>query len=141
MIVEAMLHHRGPRIVSVPMNKSLQGTVALMRAEQVDAVVVFDRCATEGEAVLGLLTRQDIIDALADHGIAAFTMPVAKLIKGPFVICDIGEDLPSLISTMRERAAHHALVMDREQAIGLIDVSDILFFGQPAATPGDARVH
>ncbi|MCF3946782.1 CBS domain-containing protein [Acidiphilium sp. AL] len=141
MIVETMLRHRGPRIVSLSMDKTLQAAVTLMRAEQVDAVVVIDRCATEGEAVLGVLTRQDVTDAVADHGAAAFAMPVAKLIKGRLVVCDIGEELPTLIEMMRERAAQHALVMDREQAIGLIDVSDILFFGQGTAASGDARVH
>lgn len=141
MRVEAMLRHRGARLVSVPMGESLRSTVALMRSEQVDAVVVTDRCATEGEAVLGLLTRGDVIDALADHGLAAFAMPVAKLAGGRLVMCDVGETVPGLIATMRERGAGHALVMDREQAVGLIDVSDILFFWQAMAGPDHAAVH
>ena len=110
--------------------------MALMRKERVDAVAVIDRCATEGEVVLGLLTRRAVFDAMTDHGAAALSMTVAKLIGDGLVFCDIDEGLPVLITRMRERAAHHAVVMDREQAVGVIDVSDILFFNPPdAASP------
>jgi CBS domain-containing protein len=132
MSLKAMLHSRAPRVVTVPMTNSLQATITLMRTQRLDAVAVIDRCATEGEAVLGLLTRQAVFDALADHGIAALGMQVADLVGSGLVLCDIDEALPALIARMREQAAHHALVMDREQAIGVIDVSDILFFSHQA---------
>jgi CBS domain-containing protein len=86
--------------------------------------------------VLGLLTRRAVFDALTDHGLAALSMKVADLIDEGVVFCDIGEGVPVLITRMRERAAHHAVVMDREQAIGVIGLSDILFFSPAyAAAP------
>jgi signal-transduction protein with cAMP-binding, CBS, and nucleotidyltransferase domain len=124
------------RIVTVPMTNSLQSAMTLMRTERVDAVLVIDRCATEGEVVLGLLTRRAVCDALADHGVAALAMKVADL---GLVVCDVREALPALIMRMRERAAHHAVVMDREQAIGVIDVSDILFFSAADGAPSLQR--
>ncbi|HEY1858004.1 CBS domain-containing protein [Acidocella sp.] len=133
MSLTAILHARPARVVTVPMTHSLQAAMALMRKERVDAVLVNDRCATEGEVVLGLLTRRAVFDAITDHGPAALSMKVADLMDGGLVFCDIDEGLPALIARMRERAAHHVVVMDREQAIGVIDVSDILFF-----SPADA---
>lgn len=141
MTVETVLRLRGARIISVGMDRSLQAAVALMREEDVDALVVIDRCATEGDSVLGLLTRQDVTDAVADHGMDAFALPVGRLIKGRLVMCDVAEELPELISAMRERSAQYALVMDREQAIGLIGASDILFFGQDGKMHAEVRVH
>lgn len=136
MSLTAILHSRPARVVTVPMTSSLQSAMTLMRTERVDAVAVIDRCATEGEVLLGLLTRRAVFDAMTDHGAAALAMPVAKLIGDGLVFCDIDEGLPVLITRMRERAAHHAVVMDREQAVGVIDVSDILFFNPPdAASP------
>ena len=44
--------------MTVPMTNSLQSAMALMRKQRIDAVAVIDRCATEGEVVLGLLTRR-----------------------------------------------------------------------------------
>ena len=132
MSLKAMLHSRPSRVVTVPMTNSLQSAMALMRTECLDAVAVIDRCATEGEVVLGLLTRKAVFDVLVDHGTAALSMPVANLVGSGLVLCDIDEALPALIARMHERAAHHALVMDREQAIGVIDVSDILFFNHTA---------
>jgi CBS domain-containing protein len=117
------------------MTSSLQSAMTLMRSERVDAVAVIGRCATEGEVMLGLLTRRAVFDALTDHGAAALAMPVAKLIGDGSVFCDIGEGVPALTTRMHERAAHHAVVMDREQAIGVIDVSDILFFSRRMLWP------
>ena len=135
MSLSAILHSRPSRVVTVPMTNSLQSAMTLMRTERVDAVPVIDRCATEGEVVLGLLTRRAVFDALTDHGPAALAMKVADLIDDGLVFCDIGEGLPALITRMRERAAHHVVVMDREQAIGVIDVSDILFFSAADVAP------
>jgi CBS domain-containing protein len=139
MSLTAILHSRTLRVVTVPMTHSLQSAMTLMRTERVDAVPVVDRCATEGEVVLGLLTRRAVCDALADHGAAALTMKVADLIGDGLVVCDVREALPALITRMRERAAHYAVVMDREQAIGVIDVSDILFFGAADDAPSLQR--
>jgi CBS domain-containing protein len=66
-------------------------------------------------------------------------MKVADLIGDGLVVCDVREALPALIMRMRERAAHHAVVMDREQAIGVIDVSDILFFSAADGAPSLQR--
>jgi CBS domain-containing protein len=129
MIVEALLHHHHRRVVTVPMDKTLKATVALMRSQNVDAVVIMDFCATEGEAVFGVLTRQDVINAVADHGLEAFAMPVSKLRTSSPVYCDVKQGLSQLVGMMRERSARHAIVMDRDCVAGLIDASDILFSG------------
>jgi predicted transcriptional regulator len=139
MSLSAIIHARSLRVVTVPMTHSLQSVMRLMRAECVDAVPVIDHCATEGEVVLGLITRRAVCDALADHGPAALTMKVADLLEDGMVFCDVREALPSLVTRMRDRAAHHAVVMDREQAIGVINVSDILFFTATDAAPSWQR--
>lgn len=135
MIVEALLRQRDRRVVTVSMNKTLKAAATLMRSENVDAVVITDYCATEGEAVFGVLTRQDITKALADHGLEAFDRPVSKLRTTSLVYCDVKQPVPKLISMMQERAARHAVVMDRDSLVGLIDASDILFSENAATDP------
>ena len=135
MTVEVLLSQRDRRVVTVPMNKTLKATVTLMRSENVDAVVITDICATEGEAVFGVLTRQDVIDALADYGLAAFAKPVSKLKTGNLVYCDVKLPVSRLIAMMQERAARYAVVMDHDSLVGLVNVSDILFSGYAAFAP------
>ena len=93
MSLSAIIYARSLRVVTVPMTHSLQSVMRLMRAECVDAVPVIDHCATEGEVVLGLITRRAVCDALADHGPAALTMKVADLLEDGMVFCDVREAL------------------------------------------------
>lgn len=138
MRLEAVLHYSGPCHASADIKKTLQVAVDLMRAEATDAILVTDHCATEGQAVFGLLTREHVIDAIATYGMAAFAMPVFKFAKGRLVVCDKGELLSDVVALMKQRSAFHALVMDREQAIGLVAVSDILFFNHGAMAAAES---
>jgi signal-transduction protein with cAMP-binding, CBS, and nucleotidyltransferase domain len=126
MNIEALLRQRERQVVRVPMNKTLKATDLLMRSKNVDAVVVTDFCATEGEAVLGVVTRQDVDDAMANQDTASFSRPIAKLKTDKLVYCDVKEPLPDLAGMMLKRAAHFAVVMDHHSVVGLIDASEIL---------------
>lgn len=139
MKIEAILLGSTPCRTSVHMTKPLQTAVDLMRADATDAVVVTDHCATEGEAVFGLLTRQDVDDALAAHGAAALRMPIGKVAKGRFVVCDKGSLLADVISMMERNAAPHTLVMDREQLVGLLAGPDIVAFAHAPAEMSKAH--
>ena len=125
--IEGLLRQRARRVVTVRRDKTLQATVALMRQEDVDAVVIADFCATEGEGVWGVLTRQNVIEAVADRGLAAFAAPVGSLKTGGSVYCDVGHPIDDLVDRMRQRAARHAVVMDHDSVIGVIEASEILF--------------
>jgi CBS domain-containing protein len=130
MTVEALLHQRERRLVTVPINKTLKATDALMRSQDVDAVVITDFCATEGEAVLGVVTRQDVADALTGQGITKASKSIAKLKTNSLVYCDVKEPLPDLIGMMRKHSAHYAVVMDHHSVVGLIGASEVLSSGK-----------
>ena len=130
--VEALLRQRPRQVVTVPMDKTLQATVTLMRQKDVDAVVIVDFCATEGEGVWGVLSRQNVIDALADRGLAAFTAPIGSLKTSGPAYCEVKQSLDELVNAMRQRGARHAVVMDRDMVVGVIDACEILLSRHPA---------
>ncbi len=136
MNVEAILSHLGVRLVSASMAVSLQKAVELMRAENVDVLLVTDDCATEGRAVFGLLTTETVVDAVAAHGIGAYAMPISRFSGGRLVVCDFRDELTAVISMMERQSVRHVLAMDREQAVGLMSIADILPFAEDIMPAG-----
>lgn len=132
MKIKSVLGQLGQRLISISMTQPLHVAIQLMDAERVDAVLVTDHCATEGLAVLGLLTRKDADGAIKLHGRNAFAMPISRLTAARFVVCDQGEPLTIVISLIESRSADHVLVMDREQTVSLINAPDILRFSKNA---------
>ncbi len=68
MKIETILTQIAPSRVSMHMEKPLRAALKLMETEGVEVLVVTDHCATEGEAVLGLLIRSDAEEAVAARG-------------------------------------------------------------------------
>ena len=128
MNVESVLRTVGSRMVSAPMTAALRVAVERMRAEKVEAVLATDHCATEGVSVLGLVTQADVDAALRRRGKAALVEPISRSMRSRLVVCDKNESLEAAIALMRSRAARHDLVMDREQAVGIISADELASF-------------
>jgi predicted transcriptional regulator len=133
MKLETVLTQIAPCRVSMHMEKPLRAALKLMQTEGVECLVVTDHCATEGEAVLGLLARSDAEEALVAQGAAVLDSTVARFVSGRFVVCDKGEHLHDAIEMIERRAASHMLFMGRETMVGLVAHRQVRGFIQPVA--------
>ena len=133
MRIETVLTQIAPCRVSMHMEKPLRAALKLMQTEGVECLVVTDHCATEGEAVLGLLARSDAEEAVIAQGAAVLDLTVSRFVSSRFVVCDKGEYLHDAMEMIERRAASHMLIMDRETMVGLVAHRQVQGFVRPVA--------
>lgn len=125
MIIERVLSERGARLVAVRTEQPLSRALARMQTEAVDVVIVMDHCATEGMAVLGICSQCDAEEAVGKHGSKTLEIPVGAFAVGRMVVCDATDRVSDVLAELERRSVEHVLVMDREQALGVLNVSDL----------------
>ena len=74
MSIQAILYRKGSELVTVSPRASLRTAAEKLGERNVPALVVKD-----GEAVLGVISEREIVDALARHGDKIASMTVADI--------------------------------------------------------------
>lgn len=114
------------RILTVRQRETLAMAVALMKRENVSALVIKDVCRTEGNVVLGIFSERDVARALATHGAAALGMPVAGVLDRPLASCTLGDTLDQVLRLMDEHQVRLLPVLDGHTLVGVISISDVI---------------
>src|SRR3978361_1834688 len=81
MKVGDILRKKNTRIATVRMNETVSIAAQLLRASNISALVVKDVCRTEGNVAVGMLTRRDVVCAIAEHGAGGVNLKVSTLIS------------------------------------------------------------
>lgn len=114
------------RILTVRQRETLAMAVALMKRENVSALVIKDVCRTEGNVVLGIFSERDVARALAAHGAAALGMPVAGVLDRPLASCTLGDTLDQVLHLMDEHQVRLLPVLDGHTLVGVVSISDVI---------------
>lgn len=135
MRVEAALRNKRHRVVAVRMQDSAHCAARRLREENVGVLVVKDTCATEGDAVLGLLSERDILQAIVERGLNALKAPVSTLMSRSVVCCDLFESIDRALALMHRNGVRHLAVLHDGCLAGVVSMRDLvgLSLGQEAA--------
>ncbi len=126
MRVAAALRAKAARIVAIRMTETVMTAARLLRAENIGILVVKDSCGTEGDVILGMLSERDILQAIVDHGTAAFAMPVSALMTYPGVSCQTDDTVDRALGLMDEHHIRHLPVLEQEALVGVVSIRDML---------------
>jgi CBS domain-containing protein len=137
MRIEAVLGSRRGRVVAVRTNDTVMAAARRLRSENVSVLVVNDTCATEGDAVLGIFSERDCVQAVVDHGAAALTMPVSALMTRSVIFCQAEDSVEHAVAIMDKNHIRHLPVLQDGALIGVIGLRDMLAI--KAAEPAVAR--
>lgn len=144
MQVERALWAKRGRIVTIRMAETCMVAARLLRSENIGVLVVKDSCATEGDVILGVLSERDVLQAIVDHGTAAFSMPVFALMTRDVVTCQSDDAVDYALDLMNEHHIRHLPVLHGEALVGVISIRDVLALATTAelshAAPLDACV-
>lgn len=132
MRIEAALRARHPRIVTIRMTDSVLLAARRLRAENVHLLVVKDTCATEGDAVLGVITERHILQAIVDHGIAAMKMPVTALMSRHVICCAPHDTVEHALALMHANDVRHLPVLQDGALIAVVSLRDLLALSKTA---------
>jgi CBS domain-containing protein len=136
MRIEAALGDRRGRVVTVLTSDSVMSAARRLRSDNVGALIVKDICATEGDAVLGVLSERDVVQAIVDHGAAAFTMPVSDLMTRAVIFCQSDDSIDDALAKMNRHHIRHLPVLQDGALIGVVSIRDVLAM---KAAEGTAR--
>jgi len=125
-VEEILREKKHTRIVTIRMRETLATAVALMKRDNVNALVVKDVCRTEGNVVVGLISERDVERALATHGASALAMPVSAFLNRPLVSCTVDHSVESVLRLMGEHQVRLLPILESHTLIGVISIGDII---------------
>lgn len=118
---------KSTRIVTVRLRETVATAVALMKRENVSALVVKDVCRTEGNVVVGIFSERDVARALATHGAAALDMPVSASLDRPLARCTLHDTVNHVLRLMDEHQVRLLPVLEDHHALaGVVSISDVI---------------
>ena len=137
MTVAVILKHKGSQVETLRPGTTLQQTVALLSSKRIGAAVVV---GGQGE-VSGVVSERDIVNALAQHGASAMSMPIDKFMTREVVTCLAEDDLQNAVDAMSAHKLRRIPVIDNNNRIvGIIAQADVATRGdQPEKTAAVVR--
>jgi CBS domain-containing protein len=122
MFIREILAKKGTAVKRVAPGEALETAAALMRLEQVGAMVVSDG---EGQLV-GLISEKDVVRAIVDLGPRALNMPVSDFMEKRPTVCAPGDTVAKAANAMTLRRARHVPVIEDGRIAGIISLGDIV---------------
>ncbi len=122
MKVAAILAAKGTRVATIRPSASVTQAVARFRSEGIGALVVID----PDEAVLGLITERDVINALVDIGAEVLSRSVEEVMNRRPAPCAPDDDVKVVMATMTQRRLRHLPVLDADGLVGIVSIGDVV---------------
>lgn len=131
MLIDTVLRTRHPRIVTIRMTDTVLTAARRLRAENVGVLVVKDTCATEGDAVLGVISERHVLQAIVDRGMAALSLPVSTLMSLSLACCHLHDTVARALTLMHEHDVRHLPVLHDHALVGVVSMRDLLAVTRP----------
>jgi CBS domain-containing protein len=126
MNVGDILRRKETRVATVRMNETVETAARLLRNENIGALVVKDVCRTEGDVVIGMFSKRDVVRAIAEHGPSGIKLKVSALISvQKLVSCRSTDTIERIRHLMDDNRIRHLPVIDDHTLIGVISMKDI----------------
>ena len=122
MRLSDILRARPRRLVSLPPSATAVEAAAVMKAENVGAVLVRD----DRGRLLGVLSERNLALAIATRGARLFRSRVGELMSVAGATAAPEDAIRDVVRMMTERRARHMPVLDGESVVGIVSVGDLL---------------
>jgi CBS domain-containing protein len=122
MTVAVILKHKGSQVESLRPGATLQQAVSLLSTKRIGAAVVL---GTQGE-VSGVVSERDIVNALAQHGASAMSMPIDKFMTREVVTCTMTDTADGLMEMMTRGRFRHVPVVEGGRLVGIVSIGDVV---------------
>jgi len=122
MTVAVILKHKGSQVETLRPGTTLQQTVGMLAAKRIGAAVVI---GGQGE-VAGVVSERDIVNALAQHGGAAMSMPIDNFMTREVVTCSMTDTADDLMEMMTRGRFRHVPVVEGGKLVGIVSIGDVV---------------
>jgi CBS domain-containing protein len=108
-------------IVTCPPDASIQQAAMVMHTNHVSSVIVM---GGEGHS-LGIVTDRDLRSKVVAAGLD-LQRPITTIMTSPVITVEGGDPALEALLRMLNRSIHHLLIVDQDQAIGVVTSSDLI---------------
>lgn len=112
----------GGDVISIEPTADLAAAARLLCAHRIGAVLI----RGAGGRIAGILSERDIMRAIAEHGAAALTVPVAQVMTRNVATCGEDDSIASIMERMTEGKFRHMPVLAKGELIGLVSIGDVV---------------
>ncbi|HTZ38103.1 MAG TPA: CBS domain-containing protein [Stellaceae bacterium] len=122
MNVHTILRTKGKSVVTIHPDATVERAITVLRLRGIGALVVSD----DGEAVMGIVSERDIVDALGRYGSELLAVPVAEIMACPVVTCEPDDSVAELMAEMTNRRMRHFPVIEDGRLCGIVSIGDLV---------------
>ena len=121
MSIQSILLGKGTDVITIRATDTIKRAADRMRERAIAALVV-----KSGDAVAGIISDREIIDAISRHGEAALSMAVADFATHPPITVSPDDSLKRAMSLMTNHRVRHLLVMSNGKLVGIVSIGDVV---------------
>ncbi len=122
MIVKNILSGKGGNVITIDPTAEVIAAVKLMAERGIGAVVVLGA----DQRIVGILSERDIVQALAEHGLAVLNESVSQIMTREVKTCSEDDTIGDLMGRMTAGRFRHLPVVQHGKLIGIVSIGDVV---------------
>ena len=122
MKVAEILESKGHQVVTIDRVATVVRVAERLRLAGIGAVVV----SSDGSHVDGLVTKREIVNAIARYGPEALGMRAADVMTRGVRTCTPTDRVRDVLVTMTNARVRHVPVVDGQELVGIVSIGDLV---------------
>lgn len=122
MNVQAMLAHKGDKVVTARPEATVATIIHVMKIEGIGAVVI----SRDGRRLDGIVSERDVVRGLVSHGGELLGMPVTDIMTRQVRTCDIDANVEDVMVEMTRSRIRHLPVVREGRLCGIVSIGDVV---------------
>ncbi len=122
MIVKNILSGKGDNVITIDPTAEVIAAVKPMAERGIGAVVVLGA----DQRIVGILSERDIVQALAEHGLAVLNESVSQVMTREVKTCSEDDTIGDLMGRMTAGRFRHLPVVQHGKLIGIVSIGDVV---------------
>jgi predicted transcriptional regulator len=121
MSIESILSQKGTVVTTIGPEANVKSAAGWLRAKNIGTLVV-----TSGNAVLGLISEREIVDAFSRYGEAAESMRVKEIMQHGVTTVSPDESVTRVMKLMTHQRVRHLPVVLGDKLVGIVSIGDVV---------------
>ncbi|MDO8878721.1 MAG: CBS domain-containing protein [Pseudolabrys sp.] len=122
MNVKTILAAKGGDIISIEPSADLAAAARLLSTHRIGSVII----RGAGGRLAGILSERDIVRAMAEHGVDAFSVSVGQVMTRNVMTCGENDTIADIMERMTSGKFRHMPVLRDGELIGLVSIGDVV---------------
>ena len=121
MTIQSILRKKGRAVEMISPHATAKDAIEVMREKNISALVVAD-----GEAIRGLVSERDILQALSERAKAPAALPVGDALSRRMITVGVGDTLRHAMNLMTGHRIRHLPVISDGVMVGIVSTGDLI---------------